>query len=275
MNPSTLRSTREPIFNVPAIVLAAILILLGIHAARMMLSDLSDLELVVDWAVVPARWAVAYAGVPPERILSALAAEPPGETSSLALAVARYVLSEGGAKPWTGFTYAFLHGSWTHVVVNSIWLAAFGTPVARRCGAGRFCVLAAATALGGAIAHAVMHPLQALPMIGASAAVSGMMAAAAWFMFSPPVWVDGRLAEPHERPLESLWELVGNRRVIAFLLVWFVANYLSAVLAQPLGITDASIAWEAHVGGFVVGLLLFPLVDPLDRRPLRARLKRT
>jgi membrane associated rhomboid family serine protease len=93
-----------------------------------------------------------------------------------------------------------------------------------------------------------------------------MMAAAAWFMFSRPMWLpDGRPTEPHERPRESFASLVRNRNVMIFLLVWLATNYLSAVLAQPLGITDASVAWEAHVGGFLVGLLMFPVMDPRAR----------
>jgi membrane associated rhomboid family serine protease len=58
--------------------------------------------------------------------------------------------------------------------------------------------------------------------------------------------------------------MLRNRQVVLFLAVWFVTNYLSAVLAKPLGITDASIAWEAHVGGFALGLAFFPLLDPLQ-----------
>ena len=124
---------------------------------------------------------------------------------------------------------------------------------------------------GGAAAHVWMHPAQALPLVGASAAVSGMMAAAAWFMFAPAVWLpEGRVAEAHERPREHLRDLVRNRRVVIFLAVWLVANYVSAVLAQPLGITEASIAWEAHVGGFLVGLALFPVLDPLAPLSVRA-----
>jgi membrane associated rhomboid family serine protease len=52
--------------------------------------------------------------------------------------------------------------------------------------------------------------------------------------------------------------------------VWLGINYLSSLIAEPLGVTDASIAWEAHVGGFLAGLLLFPLVDPLPPKPRRA-----
>jgi membrane associated rhomboid family serine protease len=157
------------------------------------------------------------------------------------------------------------------VAINGIWLAAFGTPVARRLGNVRFVLLAVLTAFGGAAAHVWMHPAQALPLVGASAAVSGMMAAAAWFMFAPAVWLpEGRVAEAHERPREHLRDLVRNRRVVIFLAVWLVANYVSAVLAQPLGITEASIAWEAHVGGFLVGLALFPVLDPLAPLSVRA-----
>jgi membrane associated rhomboid family serine protease len=117
------------------------------------------------------------------------------------------------------------------------------------------------------VAHVLLHPLQPLPLVGASAAVSGMMAAAAWFMFSPLVYGrDGRLLEPHERPRERIGALFRNRQVVIFVVVWFGLNYLSARLAGPLGMTDASIAWEAHIGGFVVGLLLFPLIDPLGAR---------
>jgi membrane associated rhomboid family serine protease len=60
--------------------------------------------------------------------------------------------------------------------------------------------------------------------------------------------------------------MLTDRRVLLFLAVWFGTNYLFAVLARPLGITDASIAWEAHIGGFLVGLLLFPWLDPLPTR---------
>jgi membrane associated rhomboid family serine protease len=265
------RPAREPIFNLPASVLAVIAALVGIHALRSwVFSEIDDFRLLIDWAVVPARWAVAYGGASVDAVLSAIGQAGEG-TQTLEAGLARYVLSQESGRPLTGLTYALLHGSWAHVMLNSVWLAAFGTPVARRCGPWRFLALAAATAFGGAVAHVLVHPYQALPMIGASAAVSGMMAAAAWFIFSRPTWLlEGRVTEPHERQRESLLGLARNRRAVIFFAVWLATNYLSAVLAGPLGITDASIAWEAHLGGFVAGLLLFPLVDPLNPRTLRA-----
>ena len=262
--------SREPIFNLPRVVLVTVLVLVGIHALRVLtLPEDTDLELLMDLAVVPARWSVALGTATADEVLRPFVAEDASRRLQIMEALARYVL-EGGPKPWTALTYAFLHGSWTHVILNSVWLAAFGTPVARRCGAGRFLALAAASALGGAVAHVLAHPLEVGPMVGASAAVSGMMAAAAWFMFAPPSWtLEGRLAEPHERRRESLAAIVRNRNVLVFIGIWFATNYLFASVAQPLGLADAGIAWEAHIGGFLVGLALFPLFDPLQRLPLR------
>jgi membrane associated rhomboid family serine protease len=265
---SSAKTAREPIFNLPSVVLAAILALIGIHAVReWVLSEEAYIELLLEGAVVPVRWAAAYGGFSADEILARVALQGEGDLKNLQLEITRDVLREGGGKPWTAVSYALLHGSWGHVAANSVWLAAFGTPVARRCGGWRFLLLAVGTAIGGAVAHVIVHPLQALPMIGASAAVSGLLAAAAWFIFARPVWLlEGRVAEPHERPRESLVRMFGDRRVLLFLLVWFGTNYLFAMLARPLGITDASIAWEAHVGGFLSGLLLFPWIDPIPRR---------
>ncbi|MBF9233385.1 rhomboid family intramembrane serine protease [Microvirga alba] len=260
------RATREPIFNLPAAVAFSVLVLVAIHALRMLLSDETDFKLLIDWAVIPARWSVEYGGIPVSEVMSALQQGAEDETLSPLSALAQYVLGEGEGRPWTALSYAFLHGSWAHVLINSIWLAAFGTPVVRRCGTARFFLLCAASAIGGAIFYAFMNSLQVLPMIGASAAVSGLMAAAAWFIFAPVDWLpEGRPTQAHERPRERLSEIVRNRQVVIFLGVWFAANYVFAFV-QPLGVTDASIAWEAHVGGFIVGLVLFPLIDPLPAR---------
>jgi len=267
--PNPTRPVREPIFNLPGAVAFSILALVAIHVLRLLLSDEADFELIIDWAVIPARWSVAFGGIQPEEVFNSLRGGVTDEAVSPLSLLAQYVLGDGEGRPWTGLTYALLHGSWAHVLINSVWLAAFGTPIVRRCGPGRFFALAAASAVGGAVLYAFMNPLQVLPMIGASAAVSGMMAAASWFMFAPADWLpEGRLTQAHERPREQLADIARNRQVLIFLAVWFAANYVFAFV-QPLGVTDASIAWEAHIGGFLVGLLIFPLIDPLPMRPRR------
>jgi membrane associated rhomboid family serine protease len=260
---------REPILNLPAAISVCLAVLIGIHAFRMFLSDETDFTLIIDWAVIPARWAVAFGGVQVDEIMRSLREGVPEDTVTPMMALAQYVLASEEGRPWTVLTYAFLHGSWAHVLINSVWLAAFGTPIARRCGAGRFVILSATSAVCGAVFYAFLNPFQVLPMIGASGAVSGLMAAASWFMFAPASWHwEGRLTQPHERPRETLGHMVRNRQVLIFLGIWFAANYVFAFV-QPLGLMDASIAWEAHIGGFLAGLAIFPLLDPLPARPSR------
>lgn len=254
---------REPIFNIPAVVVVTIGLLVLLHALRAVLSDEADIRLLLELAFIPAQWTLAWDPGAAAEIL-AEAAGPDGDPEAGAgTALARYVLSQTELPYWTVLTYALLHGSWAHILLNGVWLAAFGTPVARRCGATRFLALGVASALGGAVAHLLSNPVSAMPVIGASAAVSGMMAAAARFVFSPApgrVRPDEWQGQPAQ-PRLSLLGVVKNSRAALFLGVWFATNLLFGIIASPLGITDASIAWEAHIGGFLVGLLIFPLVD--------------
>ncbi|MXQ09940.1 rhomboid family intramembrane serine protease [Microvirga makkahensis] len=261
---------REPVLNLPSVVTVSILALVAIHAFRMfLLSDETDFQTIVDWAVIPARWSVAYGGVDGREIVRMLQESAPEDALEPIAAFALYVLGDGEGRPWTALTYGLLHGSWGHVLINSIWLAAFGTPIARRCGTGRFLLLSALSAVGGAVLYVGMNPMQVFPLIGASGAVSGLMAAAAWFMFAPAAWHwEGRLTEPHERPRQPLGKLARNRPFLIFLGVWFATNYLFAVV-QPIGVGEGTIAWEAHVGGFLVGLLVFPWLDPLPAQGSR------
>lgn len=251
----------------PAVVVASIGLVLVAHALRSVLSDETDLRLLLDLAFIPAQWTVAWDPAKLPDILQRIGEDGSQSDAPLRLALAQYVLGDRALRYWTAVTYAVLHGSWGHVVLNSLWLAAFGTPVARRCGGLRFVALALAAAVGGAAAHWLAHPHSVMPMVGASAAVSGMMAAAARFMFGSgrqPSWTAA-----HDQPRLSLLGLLANPRAALFVGIWFVVNLLFGIVAAPLGITDASIAWEAHIGGFLVGLLLFPLID---RGSVRARM---
>ena len=174
---------REPIFNIPTVVVAMIGLVLAAHAVRSLLSDESDFQLLLDFAFIPAQWTIAWDPSKLAEILRRVAEDGSGADAPIRVALAQYVLGTGELRYWTVLSYAVLHGSWGHVGLNSLWLAAFGTPVARRCGWLRFVALAAAAAVGGAAAHWLAHPDSVMPVVGASAAVSGMMAAAARFMF--------------------------------------------------------------------------------------------
>ena len=112
-------------------------------------------------------------------------------------------------------------------------------------------------------AHWVTNLHDFTPMVGASAVVSGMMGAAAWFVFARSSFGGGLIdSHAHLRRRETLAEMVRNQRTMVFFGIWFALNLLFGVGAAPLGITEGGIAWQAHIGGFLAGLILFPRIDP-------------
>ncbi|WP_280110212.1 rhomboid family intramembrane serine protease [Methylocella silvestris] len=71
-----------------------------------------------------------------------------------------------------------------------------------------------------------------------------------------------RPAGAYRLPALPLREIVSNRNAITFVVLWFLANFLFGVFPATIGLTDVSVAWEAHVGGFLAGLLAFKWFDP-------------
>jgi membrane associated rhomboid family serine protease len=245
-NPPGQKSS-EPIFNVPPVVIATIAVLVGVHLLRMLvLSDRQDEQFVLTFAFIPAR----YSG-------DALnGASFPGGF---------------GADLWTFFTYAFLHADLLHIGLNLAWLIPFGTALARRFGTWRFAVFMLVTAAAGALAHLASYPGADTPMIGASAAISGAMAAAMRFVFQAhgPLerWRDGpRNGEAYRVPALSLMATFRDPRLLLFLVVWMGLNALFGLGAVSFGEQGQQIAWQAHIGGFVAGLLLFGAFDPVSTR---------
>lgn len=258
MTPRIPQARRERAVNLPPLVVGAIVVLLAIQAGRGLVSNATDLSFLVDFSFIPAQWSLTLGAATAEDVVGA-AGRGVADVDLVALrkALARYVAGAGSAPLWSPLSYAFLHGSWMHVGLNALWLAAFAAPVVTRAGNLRSVALAAATAIGGGIAQWLVDPLSVQPMIGASAVVSGFMAAAATFIFNP-----AGPANPLQPDLETGWSFLTNRKALLFLAAWFGMNLLFGIAAGPLGLTDGAIAWEAHIGGLLVGLFLFPLLDP-------------
>jgi membrane associated rhomboid family serine protease len=171
-----------------------------------------------------------------------------------------------GWRFWTFVTYAFIHADIVHLGFNSVWLLAFGTAVARRFESLRFLVFFALTAAAGALAHLLSHAGDLQPMVGASASISGTMGAAARFAFQRGGPLDPwRASGDHAYRLPAAPLLVALRdaRVLAFLGAWFGLNLLFGLGSWSIIGEDQSVAWEAHVGGFLAGLLLFAAFDPV------------
>jgi membrane associated rhomboid family serine protease len=173
-----------------------------------------------------------------------------------------------GAKVWTFVTYSLLHANLTHIVFNVLWLLPFGSALARRFGALRFYLFMAVTAAAGALAHLLTHEHAIAPMIGASASVSGTMAAAIRFAFVRGSFLSfnrGDAEAAAKVPALSLSRALRDGRVLAFLTIWFGVNLIFGIGSIAIGADGASVAWQAHIGGFLAGLVLFSLFDPVPR----------
>jgi membrane associated rhomboid family serine protease len=247
---SLARKTSEPIFNVPPAVIATVAVLVGIHLFRLFaLTDAQDAQLLLTFAFIPARYGLeGTVGVP-----------FPGGF---------------GADLWTFFSYAFLHADLLHIGLNLAWLIPFGTALARRIGAWRYGLFMLVTAAAGALAQLISDPGTMEPMIGASAAISGAMAAALRFIFQGhgPVetWRDGvGNGDAYRVPAMPLLSTFRDARFLLFLAVWMGLNALFGLGAVSFGSQPGqTIAWQAHIGGFVAGLFLFSAFDPVPRGQL-------
>ena len=241
------RPPREPILNMPTSVTALIAVMALVHLVRVyLLSPLQDGQVILLFSFIPVRY-----------LPEAQAAGFPGGA---------------WAEIWSPVTYGLLHGSLTHILFNSVWLAAFGSALARRFGGGRFLLFTALATAAGAAAHYLAHADDMIPVVGASAAVSGHMAAVSRFMFQAggPLRANRRDPAVWRAEAVPLAGIVSDRRVLGFLAVWFGLNLAFGLGSTTFTGEEASIAWEAHIGGFVFGLLAFSLFDP----PARERERR-
>jgi len=234
-----LQAPREPILNLPRALTAYILVIAVIHL-RVLLPDEWDAGIIDLFAFVPKRY---------DQTL--MDGAFPGGTP---------------AKVWTFVSYSLLHANLTHIGFNVLWLLPFGSALARRFGAVRFYLFMAVTAAAGALAHLVTHEHALAPMIGASASVSGTMAAAMRFAFVKGSFLSfsrGDAEAAAKVPALSLSRALRNSRVLGFLAVWFGVNVVFGVGDLTPGADGANVAWQAHIGGFIAGLILFALFDPI------------
>jgi len=226
---------REPLFRAPKVALILIAILVGVHVLFLLAGE--------DWQV----WSLYAFSFIPARI-SGGAPFP----------------AIWGSQVWSFVTYALLHADMMHLFFNSLWLLVFGSVVARRLGPLKFLVLACVSTIMGAVATLLTHWGEVAIVIGASGAVSGLMAAAIPLMYGAGL----RLGDTYRmdiatvRPLRPL-EILTNRRAFIFTLIWMAVTLFSGASGWTGAsfIEDGRIAWEAHIGGFVAGLIALYWLD--------------
>jgi membrane associated rhomboid family serine protease len=235
---------REPILTLPGALTAYVAMLAIIHGVRALLPIDFDDTVLAMFAFIPKRYDQTLLAMP-----------FPGGTP---------------AKIWTFVSYSLLHANLSHIGFNVLWLLPFGSALARRFGAVRFFLFMAVTAAAGAAAHLLSHEHALAPMIGASASVSGAMAAAIRFAFVRGSFLSfnrGDADEAARVPALPLLRSLRDPRVLGFLGIWFGTNIIFGVGSIAIGADGASVAWQAHIGGFFAGLLLFSLFDPIPRLP--------
>jgi membrane associated rhomboid family serine protease len=233
---------REPVFNIPGVVTAMLGLIVVIHVARLALNEADDSFVVLAMAFIPDRYTAHPLAWP------------------------------GGAlSAWISpITHMLLHGDATHLALNGASLAAFGAIIARRVGSLRFLLFTIVCGVAGASTFLAFNWGVQAPLIGASGAIAGMMAVALRLLFSAidvsPNGFAGDLIRraPQLVPMKSIRETLMDRRMQSATAIWLLINLLAAYgMATPA--QAGVVAWEAHIGGYFVGLLSFGLFD----RPAR------
>ena len=155
------------------------------------------------------------------------------------------------------FTMMFLHGGWLHLILNMWTLWLFGPTVEDRLGHGRYLAFYLACGLAASIAHVVFNPTSIVPALGASGAIAGVLGCyMRLFPMARVVVVVPIIFIP----------LFFEVYAFVFVGLWFLVQLFQGTAELLLGISAGGVAWWAHVGGFVAGLALGPLLVQSERR---------
>ena len=174
----------------------------------------------------------------------------------------RFVATYAVVPAWfsvpTLFTSQFLHAGWMHIIGNMLYLWIFGDNVEDRLGHFRYLLFYLGAGALAAILQVLFNPFSAVPMLGASGAIAGVMGA--YFVLYP-----------QSRVLTAVFIIIFFDVIeipaVFFLGIWFLMQLLSGV--GSLGVTNAAsggTAFWAHVGGFVAGVIVGLVLRARDRR---------
>jgi membrane associated rhomboid family serine protease len=215
------KPARQPFLRAPASVLGLIGVLVAAHVMRILAPSPISGQILNDYALDPARYAVAGAGDFLTRLLPL-------------------------------FTYMLLHANFAHLAINSVWLLAFGPIVARRFGSTAFVLFFVICGLAGAAFFVALNWGADVGVIGASGAISGLMGGAIRMM---------RLRQPYlsvaTLPLLPLW----SAQVLGFSAVWLAINLVTGLTGLGTGGQIEPVAWQDHMGGYLAGLVLAGLFE--------------
>jgi len=154
-------------------------------------------------------------------------------------------IADPAGKWITIFTSMFLHGGWFHILSNMWFLAIFGDNIEDQLGGARYLFFYLLSGVAAALTEVYFAPASHLATIGASGAIAGVLGA--YFILFPRARIVSIV------PIFFLFTLI-EIPVVIFLGIWFVIQLFSGWLALQ-GADTGGIAWWAHIGGFIFGML--------------------
>lgn len=178
---------------------------------------------------------------------------PQVEVLIMALGVvpARLLASPDPGQLTTLVSSMFLHGGWFHLFSNMLALYIFGDNVEDRMGSGNYLVFYLICGLMAGLTHVWFNPTSQIPTIGASGAISGVLGA--YLILFPTAQVITLI------PI-FFWPWIIEIPAVLYLGFWFVSQLFNGVLTIVIGAQEfGGVAWWAHAGGFVAGVLLVGL----------------
>jgi len=159
---------------------------------------------------------------------------------------------------YTLFTSMFIHGGWLHIIGNMWYLWLFGDNVEDRLGRIRFLIFYVLCGFVAGLAHVAMSPSSTAPTVGASGAVAGVMGA--YLLLYPRAGIVTLV------PIFFFFPVIVVPAYF-FLVLWFLLQFYSGAGAVA---GQSQVAFWAHVGGFVAGIVLMPILLPRRKRRIVA-----
>lgn len=144
---------------------------------------------------------------------------------------------------WTLVSYAFFHGGPMHLIGNMLFLWVFGDNIEDALGHIKYLFFYLLSAAGGGFAHAFFNPASEAPLIGASGAVAGVVAA--YLILHPRV---------------KIWVLALGRIPLRLSAMWVLGAWIVMQVYNLFAAADSEVAWMAHIGGLISGAALVLLL---------------
>jgi membrane associated rhomboid family serine protease len=153
----------------------------------------------------------------------------------------------GGFMPpsFTVFTYMFLHGGWMHVLLNMLFLFVLGDNIEDALGRGRYLAFYLLCGMAGGGAHVLAAPHSNVPLVGASGAIAGVIAA--YLMI---------------RPCAKITVLIFGFVPIKLASYWVLGFWTLSQVWHVLSLEQGDTAWWAHIGGLGAGAVLITVIRP-------------